>query len=55
MVGYLVFIAGLLLGIFVGLVLGNWLDQRDILYFCPRCRRRAAEGRATLDDIMEGR
>lgn len=26
-------------GIVAGLILGNYLDQHDVLYSCPRCNR----------------
>lgn len=31
-------------GVVVGLVGGNWLDARDLLYICPRCRIRGGKG-----------
>ncbi len=31
-------------GVVVGLVGGNWLDARDLLYICPRCKVRGGKG-----------
>lgn len=31
-------------GVVVGLVGGNWLDARDLLYICPRCKIRGGNG-----------
>lgn len=30
-------------GIVGGLILGNWLDQRDVLYSCPRCKAHGGQ------------
>jgi len=34
------FLIGVLVGACAGLIGGVWLDAKDVLYSCPRCKRK---------------
>jgi hypothetical protein len=40
---WILFFVCFVVGIIAGLILGNWLDQRDVLYSCPRCKVRGGQ------------
>ena len=33
------------LGLWIGLFAGNWMDTKDILYICPRCKMRGGKNK----------
>ena len=39
-------------GLLCGLIGGNWMDGRDLLYICPRCKQRGGKQTKRLDHCL---